>query len=235
MKAADLVTVTNEALRDEVIKAGFNKNVEIIPNGLPFGEDQFTDIREKSDRVRFIYTGGITHERDVRIVKNPMKRLAADPEIQEKAHFQLCGFQDNEAWHRMVNSFTCGFKLPSSIRTGMKVTEYMNFYNEADCLLVPLVDSVFNSMKSNLKVLEAAAKKIPVITSAVMPYMNCPHAIKVKQQTDWYKKIKTVLNSPDYRHDKGMRNYQWCNEHFNLKKINESRQAIYSSLCDHRG
>lgn len=108
--------------------------------------------------------------------------------------------------------------------------EYMNFYNEADISVVPLVESRFNSMKSNLKVLEAATKKIPVIVSNVDPYAGCPYTVKVSNQTDWYKAIKKLANDAIYRKEMGEANYEWCSTYFSLDKINELRQQIFESL-----
>lgn len=90
----------------------------------------------------------------------------------------------------MISNFTCGLKLGDT-RRFLPVTEYMNFYNDADCSIVPLRATKFNSMKSNLKLLEAASKKIPVIGSNVEPYLNSP-MIQVNQQGDWYKEIKKL-------------------------------------------
>jgi glycosyltransferase involved in cell wall biosynthesis len=106
----------------------------------------------------------------------------------------------------------------------------MNFYSEADAALVPLVGSEFNSMKSNLKVLEAACKKIPVIASDVSPYKECPHVLKVSKQGDWYKHIKTLAKSESLRKTIGTANYEWATENHNLHKWNEVREQLFKSL-----
>jgi len=58
IKEADLVTCTNERLWNEI--RPINSNVAILPNALPYGNDQFTDVREYTDKVKFVYTGSIT-------------------------------------------------------------------------------------------------------------------------------------------------------------------------------
>ena len=232
IKIADLVTCTNEMLWKEI--RPINSNVAILPNALPFGEDQFTDVKVESDKVRFVYVGSITHEKDLRIVQFPMKKVFSDVQLREKTHFQICGLDDPNPysrmiWHKMIHYFTFGLRL-GSVKRALPVDEYMNFYNEADCSVVPLVHSRFNAMKSNLKVLEAACKKIPVIVSNVPPYDECDKAIKINSQGDWYREVKKIADDSIYRQEMGLANYEWCNEHFNLHKINEKRKQLYASL-----
>jgi glycosyltransferase involved in cell wall biosynthesis len=172
IKVADLVTCSNNDLAVQIDE--LNKNWVVIPNALPYGEDQFTDVKTESEKVRFVYAGSVTHEKDIAILKNPMKRVAGDSMVKNNSTFILCGYSEDKevvnAWGRMINDYMCGFKVNGYIRGALPVDQYMNFYNEADACLVPLVDSKFNSMKSNLKVLEAATKNAPVICSNVNPY-----------------------------------------------------------------
>lgn len=53
------------------------------------------------------------------------------------------------------------------------VWNYATFYDEIDCLLVPLIDSEFNRNKSELKLIEASVKNKPAIVSDVYPYKIC--------------------------------------------------------------
>jgi hypothetical protein len=105
----------------------------------------------------------------------------------------------------------------------------MAFYTDADICIAPLVASKFNSMKSNLKVLEAAAKRLPIIVSDVHPYSDCPYAIKVLSQRDWYKRIKDVVVDVVFRKEMGFANYEWCIEHHHLNKVNVKRKQIYEN------
>ncbi len=50
-------------------------------------------------------------------------------------------------------------------------------YLESDIKLIPLRKSTFNGYKSNLKILEAAGKGIPVIVSKVNPYLGFPEDV----------------------------------------------------------
>lgn len=232
IKIADLVTCSNNDLAVHIDE--LNKNCVVIPNALPYGEDQFTDVKTESDKVRFVYAGSITHVKDIAILKNPMKRVATDVITKNNSRFILCGYsQDKEVandWGRMINDYLCGFKVDGYIRSALPVDQYMNFYNEADACLIPLVDSKFNSMKSNLKVLEAATKNAPVIASNVKPYSECPYIIPVTNQGGWFENIKKLVKDAIYRQEMGIANGQWCRENFDLVKINKLRSQVFESL-----
>ena len=229
---ADMVTCSNELLAAEVKE--YNNNCVVIPNALPYGEDQFTDVKTESDRVRFVYAGSVTHEKDIAILKNPMKRVASDVITKNNSRFILCGYSEDKQvaneWGRMINDYLCGFKVDGYIRSALPVDQYMNFYNEADACLIPLVDSKFNSMKSNLKVLEAATKNAAVIASNVKPYSDCPHIIPVNHQGGWFENIKKVCKDAIYRQEMGLANGEYCREHFNLVKVNKLRSQVFESI-----
>jgi glycosyltransferase involved in cell wall biosynthesis len=232
IKVADMVISSNELLASEV--SNYNKNCVVVPNALPYGEDQFTNVKTESDRIRFVYAGSITHEKDIAILKNPMKRVASDVITKNNLTFILCGYSEDKnvanVWGRMINDYLNGFKVNGYIRAALPVDQYMNFYNEADACLVPLVDSKFNSMKSNLKVLEAATKNAPVIASNVKPYSDCPYIIPVGHQGGWFENIKKVVKDAIYRKEIGIANGEWCRENFDLVKVNKLRTQIFNAL-----
>ena len=232
IKIADLVICSNNDIAVQVDE--LNPNWIVIPNALPYGEDQFTDVKTESDRVRFVYAGSITHEKDIAILKNPMKRVATDVITKNNSRFILCGYSEDkkleQVWGRMINDYLCAFKVDGYIRSALPVDQYMNFYNEADACLIPLVDSKFNSMKSNLKVLEAATKNAVVIASNVKPYSQCPYIIPIGHQGGWFENIKKVVKDAIYRQEMGVANGEWCRENFDLVKVNKLRSQVFESI-----
>ena len=224
IRIADLCTVTHYRLAEEVYK--INPNVEILPNALPYGEEQFTDYKIESDKVRLFWSGSGTHEYDIKILKEPIKRI-----IGSNVQMVLAGYNENEGdiWNNMVFYFTAGRRIDNQIYRYNEVIRYMEAYADSDISLIPLQDNLFNSMKSNLKVLETAAKKNPAIVSSVNPYLDMPIHY-VKKQTDWFKHIRDLTNDSAYRIESGQRLYDFCNTNFNLHKINLQRFDIYSRL-----
>ena len=232
IKIADLVMCSNNDIAVQVDE--LNPSWIVIPNALPYGEDQFTDVKTESDKVRFVYAGSITHEKDIAILKNPMKRVASDVITKNNSRFILCGYSEDkkleQVWGRMINDYLCAFKVDGYIRSALPVDQYMNFYNEADACLIPLVDSKFNSMKSNLKVLEAATKNAVVIASNVKPYSQCPYIIPIGHQGGWFENIKKVVKDAIYRQEMGLANGEWCRGNFDLVKVNKLRSQVFESI-----
>lgn len=65
LSRADLVTCTTEILADKIRL--INKNVEVIPNALPFGSDQFIGVKSQLTG-NFGYVGGNSHNLDIKLV-----------------------------------------------------------------------------------------------------------------------------------------------------------------------
>jgi hypothetical protein len=226
IQIADLCTCTHERLAEEIYK--HNTNIEILPNAIPYGEEQFILDKKPSNLVRLFWSGSGTHGRDLEILRNPMKR------INFPVRTIIAGYNEGEKhiWDNMICAFTNGLKLNPTIYNYNPVTEYMAAYCDSDISLIPLVDSKFNSMKSNLKVLETASKKNPAIVSNVNPYKGFYPACHVNSQKDWYYWIKLLTHDQAARTQYGNDLYEYCNKNFNLHEVNKQRFAIYSKLID---
>jgi hypothetical protein len=224
IRIADLCTCTHDRLAAEIYH--YNQNVEILPNAIPFGEEQFLLDKKPSNLVRLFWSGSGTHGKDLEILRNPMKR------INFPVRTIIAGYNEGEKhiWDSMIASFTNGLKLNPTIYNFNHVTEYMAAYCDSDISLIPLVDNKFNSMKSNLKVLETASKKNPAIVSNVHPYRGFYPACHVNSQKDWYYWIKLLTHDQAARKQYGNDLYEYCNKNFNLHEVNKHRFAIYSKL-----
>jgi glycosyltransferase involved in cell wall biosynthesis len=226
---ADLVTVTNSNLLNKVKQ--FNDNVIITPNALPYGLNQFNDTKVKSDKVRLFWCGSISHDNDIKILKEPLKRLQGRKDIQ----MVMGGYNDSDAytksiWDKMFSMFTGN--LPSIKLHSASPTQYMDMYNFADIVLIPLEDSEWHACKSNLKILEAAAKRLPVICSNVAPYnmdVDAP-VLWVNNQKDWFRYINLLTNNPSLRENLGNELYAWASKRYNFKEINQQRYDAYKSI-----
>jgi hypothetical protein len=235
MKLADLVTCTHERLYKE-IKDLTGGRVEVLPNALPYGDGQFMVKKEPAEKMRIVYCGGLTHRDDMRLLKNPMKRVSDDKPLSNKLHMVFGGYSDQKEakpiCDDMLHSFTNGLKIPGEIRGARHVFEYMEIYEDTDVSIVPLLESKFNANKSNLKVLEAAACNNACIVSKVHPYLGFPDdtVLYVERQGDWYKHIKFLVDNPNARLDYAARLREYCEEHFNLFKVSKTRREVFDNL-----
>ena len=223
MRVADLCTCTHERLADEIYK--YNTNVEILPNALPYGREQFQDDKLDSDMVRLFWSGSGTHAPDMDILRNPIKKI----NFPVKTVIAGYNLGEKHIWDRMIGVFTNGLKLNPTIYDYAGVTKYMGAYADSDISVIPLVDNKFNAMKSNLKVLETASKRNPAIVSNVHPYKDMP-VCYVNNQKDWYYWIKLLTFDDAARIEYGQKLFEYCDRVYNFDAINNKRFAIYNKL-----
>jgi len=85
---ADAITTTTSFLAEKIKE--FNKNVTIIPNSVNLKEQQWVSNKKPSEKVRFLWGGGITHLYDLRLLKPAFERL--DKSFLDKTQMHLCGY-----------------------------------------------------------------------------------------------------------------------------------------------
>lgn len=232
LRTADLITCTNQNVADKAYQ--YNKNIEIFPNALPYGFHQFTEDKREDERIRIFWAGGVTHQHDLEILKYPLQRLKP---YANKIKMVIGGYNDTDKiskyfWDKMFNSFTCNGSLPYTKLHSLEPTNYMQHYEWADIMLVPLEKSIWHSCKSNLKFLEAACKKVPVICSKVEPYildMSAP-VLWVEKQSDWFKHIKDLILNPNKRIEYGEKIHEWAKTNYNLFEVNKRRKHTFDNI-----
>jgi len=231
LRSADLVTCTNERLYKR-LKTIAN-NVEIFPNALPYGYDQFTTDKDESDKIRLFWCGSVTHERDLLLLRYPLSRLKTHKNIvMVLGGFSAINDYSKYIWQKMWYNFTAGNQLPSEILGSLLPNSFMNMYRQADISLIPLERSDWHGSKSNLKILEAATKKIPVIVSAVEPYIKDKDApvFWVHKQSDWFTHANDLILNKNKRLDYGEKIHEWAKAKYNLVNVNRSRRECFENL-----
>jgi glycosyltransferase involved in cell wall biosynthesis len=227
LTSADIVSVTNQALLDKVLP--FNQNVVVVPNALPYGVNQFTEQRKAHNKVRVLWCGSATHEHDLNLLKNPFKRVRQIKGIELViGGYNASNMASKQIWDRMASAFSATEIIPSQ-----SVTTYMSIYENADIVVIPLENSDWHACKSNLKVLEAAAKRLPVICSNVAPYNIDSDApiLWVNKQSDWFDYINLLKHKPNLREQLGNKLYEWAKEKYNFETINAARRSTFADLC----
>lgn len=246
LKLADVVTCTTSLLADKIKQ--FNSNVHVIPNALPFGQDQFNEERNEFEtgKTRFIYAGGSTHFWDIRELEIPFTKVNQDKSLTG-AYFNLAGYDDatvpnKREWTKIENQFNLKGKLRNYTRYNtLPIDRYMNHYMNADVSLIPLAYNNFNRHKSNLKIIEAGCKNIPAICSNVEPYINEQYTGNsdkfpkcglrfAKNAREWYEQIWHYTHNPRLREDDGAALGEYVRKHYDLNKVNEYRKQLFDHL-----
>lgn len=218
---ADVVLCTHDRLAEEV--AVYNKNVHVCPNAIP-KSGQFDIERQPYHLTRLFWQGSDTHKADINLLRTPINLLKG---ISGKIKMVMGGYADDHAdWHTMVMAYTSGTMHQYKLIPYKPITEYYSTYAEADICLVPLLNSKFNRHKSNLKVLEAANLGLPVIASAVHPYLDMP-LLYCRNNSDWVKHITRLVGSRKRQKETGQELAEFVEEHYNFNRINNMRKQVF--------
>lgn len=232
---ADIVTVTTARLADVVKK--YNKNVEVVPNGLPFDKEQFVAGERDFDKCQLLYVGGTSHFWDLLTLKSLFYKIARE-DIKKKLQVSLAGYNDSNEeskrfWNAMESICTANKRLDYERKYNRPIEDYMGLYDGAGIAIAPLEDNYFNRFKSNLKILEAGCRRIPIVVSDIPPYSDeqSDLIMKCSSTSDWYKSIETLVKNPSLREEAGDHLGIYVRANYDLEKINEKRKQIFDYLC----
>jgi glycosyltransferase involved in cell wall biosynthesis len=137
---------------------------------------------------------------------------------------------------------------PYRRRWTMEVSKYATNYNTFDVSLAPLVESVFNANKSQLKVIEAGFHKKAIIASETEPYtLDLISAIDngnlnskgnsllvnpKRNHKDWAKHMKRLIQNPNMIEDLGNRLYETVKDKYSLRKTCKDRVEFFKSIIN---
>jgi glycosyltransferase involved in cell wall biosynthesis len=156
----------------------------------------------------------------------------------------------NPSYRAYLDSFVEGnyndVNEPYRRRWTKEINTYATNYNTFEVSLAPLVDSLFNANKSQLKIIEAGFFKKAVIASDVQPYTldlisavdegkynDKGNALLVgskKNHKDWAKHMKRLIDSPNMIEDLGNRLYETVKDKYSLKKTCKDRVEFFKTI-----
>ena len=212
------------------IYSKYNKNIKVIPNHLPkfIWGDIFPahDYYKEGSKIKILWAGSQNH---FALPGMEKANITGGDFGKELLNF-IKKTVDVYEWNLMG-------AMPMELRSVMdkiKFTPFQNIFNyprflkniEPDICIAPLEDSVFNSCKSNIKMLEYTACGSAGVFSNVEPYKKA----KLKCDTDeeMISYIERLAGDIDfraktYRKDReAVREQLWWEENNNLRKYIES-------------
>lgn len=125
---------------------------------------------------------------------------------------------------------------------------YAYNYNYFDVSLAPLLNTVFNNNKSELKIIESGFHKKPVIASDVEPYSSIlvnafdqgkfvdnGNALLVspsKNHKQWDQHMKKLINNPNLVEDLGNKLYETVKDKYSLKTVCKDRVEFFKTIIN---
>jgi glycosyltransferase involved in cell wall biosynthesis len=158
----------------------------------------------------------------------------------------------NDEYKTYLNSFTDtpydDVNEPYRRRWTKEINSYATNYNTFDVSLAPLVESLFNGNKSQLKVIEAGFHKKAIIASESDPYTldlisavdngvfnkngNALLVNPKRNHKDWAKNMKRLIENPNMIEDLGERLYETVKDKYSLKKVCQDRVEFFKSIIN---
>ena len=127
------------------------------------------------------------------------------------------------------------------------VTSYAKNYSKFDVSLSPIKNTMFNRMKSQLKVIEAGFYKKAIIASNIGPYtIDLKHCMEngnfvdgnailineARNHADWAKFIEKLVKNPNLIKDMGERLYETVKDKYDLKNVTNDRRQFYIDIAN---
>jgi glycosyltransferase involved in cell wall biosynthesis len=224
-------------------------DLELMSNGISSTYNLF------KDKVQFVLCGFDTRG-SVTVIDQSGKQQQRPIQPTETVWYKYEGFFTDDfkvlspEYKNYLGTFTQGdyndIDEPYRRRWTKDINTYATNYNTFDVSLAPLVDSVFNANKSQLKVIEAGFFKKAIIASDVDPFTidlisavdegkfnDKGNALLVgskKNHKDWAKHMKRLVENPNMIEDLGNRLYETVKDKYSLKKVCQDRVEFFKSI-----
>lgn len=176
-----------------------------------------------------IWTGSNTHADSLEIIKPVIQEL-----LYDEVNVILMGAK--EGWIETI------FK-PHKNLIILPPIEFEQFYripSMAMINLAPLQDNKFNRAKSELRILESAAWRVPTVASAVNPYTRFARLsrggtliVKKERSKEWLKTIYSLLQNKELYESCAEKSYLCLQQNYSLEKINQQRAVWWSNMLKH--
>ena len=211
------ITSTNQ-LKEELLKYKdsvlLNRNLassELIAVSSQFLKEDFgTD-----DRIKIGYfSGSISHNENFELIKPSIKEVLDNyptVELHIVGHLDIPQDMKQYSQRIFVHEYVDWKALPQLI-------------SQVDINLAPLVDSVFNRAKSEIKWIEAALVKVPTIASHIGAFSDMMidgQTGLLAKDSEWKEKLESLILSADLRRELAENAYDFVLENCSLDKKDE--------------
>jgi glycosyltransferase involved in cell wall biosynthesis len=229
-------------------------DIEIISNGIHATQNEY------GDKVQFVLCGFDLRGTITEINKQTKEKKTRDIKPEETVWYKYEKIFTND-YKILDNEYANVLKMFKNVdyptyddsnkpyirRWTKEISQYATNYNYFDISLAPLLPTVFNANKSQLKIIEAGFFRKPLIASAADPYtLDLVSAIEfggkynsagnallvdsTKNHKQWAQHMKKLIDNPSLREDLGSKLYETVKDKYSLKKVCEDRVQFLKSI-----
>ena len=211
------ITSTNQ-LQEELYKYQskvlLNRNLA-SDDLIAISSQYIKDYSQTSDIVKIGYfSGSISHNENFELIKPAIKQLLTK---YSNVQLHIVGIldipKDMKPFENQIvtHDYVDWDKLPALI-------------SEVDINLAPLVDSIFNRAKSEIKWIEAALVKVPTVASKIGAFSDMVidgETGLLATDDQWFDKLEALVLSPELRQNLAESAYRAVLENCTLSKKDE--------------
>lgn len=175
----------------------------VNPNGIDFRffKHKKKDFKRKR-KLRIGFAGASGHREDLKILDPVMEMLRWNHDFEFITVGQAYG-------HKFVDDNIGFVKLPDYPKVLAKAA--------FDIGVAPLRDNLYNRCKSNLRLLEYSALRIPTVCSKIVTYQAPSNTIQCTDDADeWVKALSSLLEDARKRRELAESAYREVKENFNV-------------------
>ncbi len=168
---------------------------------------------KKEGEIRIGWSGSASHYENIKQALPAIKRLLKENKNVTFWYTGLFGdLFDDTPKEILKRVFTTPF---SKLRDYHKELYDLYF----DIAIAPLTDCNFNRAKSNLRLLEYASCRYPVVCSPVEPYNSFKKEVLFAIEDDeWYNQLSNLIKNPNLRKELSQKLYKKAKSCYDVKK-----------------
>lgn len=220
IREADHIVCSTEEIANVVRE--HNNKISIIPNSIDPSIWQVSVKPRKDKKIRIGWIGSASHMVDIPVLEEFMDDILAKyPHVE----FHLAGMTGKDKHEPRVFNWegTKGYE------------EYPQYVadKQLDIAIAPLKDTQFNRCKSNIKFLEHAMLKTPMVLSDVKTYntvKNYKTGYLAKNKSQWIKYLSWLIESEEKRREIGEAAYQYVLENWTTDKFLEKYREVVEKV-----
>jgi SAM-dependent methyltransferase len=113
--------------------------------------------------------------------------------------------------------------------------QYLKLMGQCDVALLPLVDSRFNNMKSDIKFLECAGHGVTVLASPTVyerSVIDEQTGLLFRNPEEFESRLTRLITDGEYRHRLALRAHQWVSQNRMMGPHSRLRYQWYTGLLD---
>lgn len=206
IKAADMVTVTTQSLKEEYTR--FNDNIVVLPNQMIMEFWKDLEYIKHPGRIWVGWAGGWTHYKDLKIIRSAVREMIRR---HDNVDLVLIGFDQAKdiVFEDIASDRVVTFPWSKDLKG------YRKYVNSLDVVLAPSYDSRFNAGKSSIRCLEAWCCGIPVVGSPTTygeTIKECGGGLVAKRPKDWVKGLSRLITNESLRGNMGKAGYNYTSK-----------------------